>query len=94
MKIVGAAVQTGQTFIKVREVGAAENVLLYGRGNSHLTVGNTYQFTHLLDGDKLFKSYKTTGDTQVTQLVRQQSKGDALGQVSVNDNHKGIDAGP
>ena len=90
MKIVGAVVRTGQTFIKVREVGAAENVLVFGRGNSHLTVGKTYQFSHLMDGEKLFKSYKTTSDTQVTQLGQQKNQSDALGQGSVKDkfNHK------
>jgi hypothetical protein len=48
MKVVGRVVRTGATLITVREVGAKENMLIYGRGNGDLEVGNIYEFSHLL----------------------------------------------
>ena len=41
-------VRTGATMITVREVGAKENVLIYGRGNGDLIVGNIYEFSQLV----------------------------------------------
>ena len=34
--------------ITAREVGAEENVLIYGRGNGDLIVGNDYEFSQLV----------------------------------------------
>ena len=48
MQVVGRVVRTGATMITVREMGAMENVLIYGRGNGDLIVGNIYEFSHLL----------------------------------------------
>ena len=48
MKVVGVVVRTGATLITVREVGAKENVLIYGRGNGDLVVGNNYEFSQLV----------------------------------------------
>ena len=48
MKVVGMVVRTGATMITVREVGAKENVLIYGRGNGDLVVGNSYEFSQLV----------------------------------------------
>ena len=47
MKVVGRIVRTGPTLITVREVGAKNNILIYGRGNESLTVGMNYEFLYL-----------------------------------------------
>jgi len=70
MKISGTLLLATKTLVKVREVGAKENVLVYGGGNEQLTVGGEYEFSHLIDGDKQFKSYKTTEETKVTDFKK------------------------
>ena len=47
MKVVGRIVRTGPTLITVREVGAKNNILIYGRGNESLIVGMNYEFLYL-----------------------------------------------
>jgi len=64
--IVGTVVLTSTTLVKVQEVGNTEKVLVYGRGYERLTVGEVYAFSDLVDGEKPFRSFKTTEKTKVT----------------------------
>jgi len=64
--IVGTVVLTSTTLVKVQEVGNTEKVLVYGRGYERLTVGGIYAFSDLVDGEKPFRSFKTTEKTKVT----------------------------
>ena len=47
MKVVGRVVRTGPTLITVKEMGAKNNVLIYGRGNESLIVGSYYEFLYV-----------------------------------------------
>ena len=40
--------RVGATMITVREEGKRDNVLIYGRGNESLIVGETYQFSNCI----------------------------------------------
>ena len=44
----GKVVRVGATMITVREEGKRDNVLIYGRGNESLIVGETYQFSNCI----------------------------------------------
>ena len=48
MRVEGRVVRGGATMITVREEGERDNVLIYGRGNESLIVGETYQFSHCI----------------------------------------------
>jgi len=68
MNVVGTVLFTTTSFIKLLEVGSTHDVFLYGRGNESLKIGNKYEITNLVDGGKLFKSFKTTEKTEATSL--------------------------
>ena len=48
VRVEGKVVRLGATMITVRQEGERDNVLIYGRGNESLIVGETYQFSHCI----------------------------------------------
>ena len=94
MKLKGKVVKFQRTVITLSIKGERFNMLLFGRSEQELIVGNYYEFSHIEDGGRKYKSFKFTEKTTVKPVddTDDSSSSNEINEVEdektyINNNH-------